>query len=145
MRKLALDVGNARIGVALSQDSLSLPHSVVAAGDGALKEILRLIQTYSPACIYVGLPLSLSGSHTASTKMAITFATELEKLSNTPIRLIDERLTSKSASSALRAAGKNAKQQKGIIDASAAALILEFALGAERDGFAGKSLEDLDA
>ena len=78
-------------------------------------------------CIYVGLPLSLSGGHTASTEMAIDFA-KLVAAEGIPIRLIDERLTSKTAQQSLIQAGKNAKQQKAIIDASAACLILEFAL-----------------
>lgn len=145
MRKLALDIGNARIGVAISQDSLSLPHSVIANSENSIAEILTLVQSEQPQCIYIGLPLSLSGSHTQSTKMAIDFARQLETVVAIPIRMIDERLTSKSASAALRAAGKNSRQQKGIIDASAAALILEFALSSEREGLAGKSLEDIDA
>ena len=128
MRKLALDIGNARIGVAISQDSLSLPHSVIANSENSIAEILTLVKSEQPQCIYIGLPLSLSGSHTQSTKMAIDFARQLETMVAIPIRMIDERLTSKSASAALRAAGKNSRQQKGIIDASAAALILEFAL-----------------
>ena len=145
MRKLALDIGNARIGVAISQDSLSLPHSVIANSGNSIAEILTLVQSEQPQCIYIGLPLSLSGSHTQSTKMAIDFARQLETMVAIPIRMIDERLTSKSASAALRSAGKNSRQQKGIIDASAAALILEFALSSEREGLAGKSLEDIDA
>ena len=145
MRKLALDIGNARIGVAISQDSLSLPHSVIANSENSIAEILTLVESEQPQCIYIGLPLSLSGSHTQSTKMAIDFARQLETMVAIPIRMIDERLTSKSASAALRAAGKNSRQQKGIIDASAAALILEFALSSEREGLAGKSLEDIDA
>ena len=145
MRKLALDIGNARIGVAISQDSLSLPHSVIANSGNSIADILTLVQSEQPQCIYIGLPLSLSGSHTQSTKMAIDFARQLETMAAIPIRMIDERLTSKSASAALRSAGKNSRQQKGIIDASAAALILEFALSSEREGLAGKSLEDIDA
>ena len=145
MRKLALDIGNARIGVAISQDSLSLPHSVIANSENPIAEILTLVKNEQPQCIYIGLPLSLSGSHTQSTKMAIDFARQLETMVAIPIRMIDERLTSKSASAALRVAGKNSRQQKGIIDASAAALILEFALSSEREGLAGKSLEDIDA
>ena len=145
MRKLALDVGNARIGVAISQDSLCLPHSVIQNSETAIAEVAQLLEAEQPACIYVGLPLSLSGSHTQSTKMAIEFAKKLASFTSVPIRMIDERLTSKSASAALRSAGKNSREQKGIIDASAAALILEFALSSERDGLAGKSLEDFDA
>lgn len=145
MRKIALDVGGARIGVALSQDSLALPHSVILSGPETMAEVSKLIAHYEPSCIYVGLPLSMSGSHTQSTKMALDFARELSLQTAIAIRMIDERLTSKSASRALQQAGKNTRAQKGIIDASAAAMILEFALSAERDGLAGKGLEEFDA
>jgi putative Holliday junction resolvase len=110
-----------------------------------MNEVLDLINEYQPICIYVGLPISLSGSHTQSTKMALEFARALASQTQVPLRLIDERLTSRSAAQALQQAGKNSRAQKGIIDASAAAMILEFALSAEREGFAGKSLEELDA
>jgi putative holliday junction resolvase len=145
VRKLALDVGKARIGIAISQDSLALPHSVLQNNQDALGELIDLISQTNPDCIYIGLPLSLSGSNTQSTVMALEFARELQQSTAVPIRMIDERLTSKSASAALRQAGKNSRAQKGIIDASAAALILEFALSSERDSFAGKSLEEIDA
>lgn len=145
MQKLALDVGKARIGVAISQGSLALPHSVIDNTAGALAQIRDLIAQLSPEVIYVGLPLSLSGSFTQSTHYAVDFAKELRVLVDCEIRFIDERLTSKSASGALRSAGKNAKQQKSIIDASAAAVILDFALSSERDAFAGKRLDELDA
>ena len=76
--------------------------------------------------------------------MAIDFA-KLVAAEGIPIRLIDERLTSKTAQQSLRQAGKNAKQQKAIIDASAACLILEFALASEKNGeLAGRGLDNLD-
>jgi putative Holliday junction resolvase len=78
--------------------------------------------------------------------MAIDFGRRLESLSPTPIRFIDERLTTKTAQAQLHQAGRNAKNSKSLIDSQAAALILEFALASERAGtFAGKSLEDFDA
>lgn len=145
MRKIALDIGNARIGVALSQDSLALPHSVIKNSPTAMSELLALLNQYEPACVYVGLPISMSGTHSQSTEMALGFARKLRAETQVPLRMIDERLTSRSASQALRLAGKDSRAQKGIIDASAAAMILEFALSTERDSFAGKSLEEFDA
>ena len=145
MRKLGLDVGKARIGIAISQGSLSLPHSTLANSERALSSLVEMLKDEQISCVYVGLPLSLSGNHTSSTQMAIDFATQLANLSDTPVRLIDERLTTKSAGDALRSAGKNSRQQKGIIDASAAAMILDFALSSEKGSFAGKSLEELNA
>ena len=144
MKKIAVDVGQVRIGVAISVDSLSIPHSVLSQGPHAISELLEIHADKNASCVYVGLPLSLSGGHTASTKMAIDFARLLSN-AGISVRLIDERLTSKTAEQSLRAAGKNSKQQKSIIDASAACLILEFALASERGGLlAGKTLEELN-
>lgn len=145
MRKLAFDVGQARIGVAVSQDSLALPHSAIKSGERAMASVLDLLGEYEPVCVYIGLPIAMSGSHTLSTKRALDFARELAAQTSVPLRMIDERLTTKSAAQALHGAGKNARAQKGIIDASAAAMILEFALSSERNGFAGKGLEEFDA
>jgi putative Holliday junction resolvase len=144
MRKIAVDVGLARIGVAISVDSLAIPHSVISQGQTAIAQLVDIYNEKNAECIYVGLPLSLRGGHTASTRMAIDFA-ELIALQGIPVRLIDERLTSKTAQQSLRQAGKNAKQQKSIIDASAACLILEFALASEKHGeLAGRGLDNLD-
>jgi len=144
MRKIGVDVGLARIGVALSVNSLAIPHSVISQSDNAIAEIVAIYHEKDAECIYVGLPLSLRGGHTASTKMAIDFA-KLIAAQGLPVRLVDERLTSKAAQQSLRQAGKNAKQQKAIIDASAACLILEFALASEKFGeLAGRGLDNLD-
>ena len=144
MRKIAVDVGLARIGVAISVDSLAITHSVISQGQTAIAELVDIYNEKNAECIYVGLPLSLRGGHTASTRMAIDFA-ELIALQGIPVRLIDERLTSKTAQQSLRKAGKNAKQQKARIYASAACLILEFALASEKHGeLAGRGLDNLD-
>ena len=144
MRKIAIDVGLARIGVAISVESLAIPHSVITQGNTAIGALVGIYNEKNAECIYVGLPLSLNGGHTASTEMAIDFA-KLVAAEGIPIRLIDERFTSKTAQQSLRQAGKNAKQQKAIIDASAACLILEFALASEKNGeLAGRRLDTLD-
>lgn len=145
MRKIALDIGKARIGVAVSQGQLALPHSVIPNDSLAMANIEEVLDEFNPEVVYVGLPLSLSGSRTMSTEFAIAFAAKILDLGRCEVRLIDERLTSKSASAQLRSAGKNSRTQKSIIDASAAAIILEFALASEKAGFAGKKLEELDA
>lgn len=146
MRRLAIDAGMARIGLAVSEGSLALPLEAVTNSGSAHTEIIEAANSRSVTAIYVGLPISLSGSMTASSKMAIEFAHRLRALTELPIQLIDERLTTKSAQARLHQAGKNTKNSKSLIDAQSAALILEFALQSERDGkLAGKSLEDFDA
>ena len=145
MRKLALDIGLARIGVASSHGTLVLPHSALTNDSKSVEAVANLYAEISASCCYVGLPLSLSGEHTKSTSMAIDFAAKLADR-GLEIRLIDERLTTKSASSALRETGRDARSQKGLIDAAAAAVILEFALASEKAGeLAGKRLEDVSA
>ena len=145
MRRIAVDVGAARIGVAVSEGSLVLPLEAVSAGPESFDQLISIANSRSATAIYVGLPLSLSGALTDSSRVAIAFAKELATRQAIPVRLIDERLTTKSAQQRLHQAGKNSKTSKSLIDAQAAALILEFALQSERDGaLAGKSVEDLD-
>jgi putative Holliday junction resolvase len=143
MRKLAVDVGQSRIGLAISEGSLVLPLEVISASESAASEVLQIARDRQVAGIYIGLPLALSGSYTQSTHKAVEFARDLGE--DFPVRLIDERLTTKSAQSRLRESGKDSKQSRGIVDAQAAALILEFALQSERvDQLAGKAIGDLD-
>jgi len=143
MRKLAVDVGQSRIGLAISEGSLVLPLEVISSSESAASEVLRIAKDRQVVAIYIGLPLALSGSFTQSTNKAVEFARELGE--EFPVRLIDERLTTKSAQSRLRESGKDSKQSRGIVDAQAAALILEFALQSERgDQLAGKTIGDLD-
>lgn len=143
MRKLAVDVGQSRIGLAISEGSLVLPLEVIPAGESAANHVLELARDRGVGAIYVGLPLSLNGSFTPSTTNSVDFAKRLGE--DFEVRLIDERLTTKTAQSRLREGGKNSKQSRGIVDAQAAALILEFAIQSERDGnLAGKTIGELD-
>ncbi len=143
MRKLAVDVGQSRVGLAISEGSLVLPLEVIPAGESAANQVLELARARGVEAIYVGLPLSLTGSFTASTQNSVEFANRLG--AEFEVRMIDERLTTKSAQSRLREGGKNSKQSRGIVDAQAAALILEFALQSERDGrLSGKTIGELD-
>ena len=143
MRKLAVDVGQSRIGLAISEGSLAIPLDVLAFSENAASEVVEIAKQKQVAAIYVGLPLSLSGKHTQSTASALSFARRLAAF--LPVRMIDERLTTKSAHALLRASGKNAKNSKGIVDAQAAQQILEFALQSEREGqLAGKETSEFD-
>jgi putative Holliday junction resolvase len=136
-RRLAVDVGKARVGLAISdQDGiLASPFATVARLE-SLEDTARAIQVatddYFFTEIYVGYPLSLSGKPTPSTDDAVALASALAKVFDVDVRLIDERLTTVTASANLRLAGKNAKNSKSIIDQEAAAIILESALAGER-------------
>jgi putative holliday junction resolvase len=131
--RLAIDVGTVRIGLAVSDPGsiVSTPLSAVARSKvltESLQEILNLILENGVIEVYVGDPLSLSGVETASTQDARQFALQLAELTSVPVRLVDERLTTVTASAKLRLNGKNVKAAKSLIDSASAVEILEQAL-----------------
>ena len=150
-RRLAIDVGTVRIGVAASDF-----HGILASGlatvdrgkddESAVQLICDLIKEVEPIEIYVGLPIGMSGNSTASTRNALEFARLLMVAQSTPIRFLDERLSTVAASSALRSSGRDSKSGRKIIDQIAATVILEQALETEKSSgnLPGKNLEDLD-
>ena len=149
-RRLAVDVGKVRVGLAISDF-----HGILASGltnvarqpsnEATCKLILDAVADEDIVEIYVGLPLSMSGENTASTQDAIELAVSLSEMVSTPIRMVDERLTTVSATAALRSSGRNSKQGRSIIDQVAATMILEQALNQERQtGLpAGKEVKDV--
>lgn len=141
-RRLAVDVGSARIGVAVSEGTLALPLESISAADNAVTRVLEIATEKQATTIYVGLPLNLKGDFTASTQSAIDFA-RLLAAQGVSVRMIDERLTTKSAQQMLHSSGKKVKESREYIDAQAAALILDFALNSERGSLAGVALEDI--
>ena len=141
-RRLAVDVGSARIGLAISEGTLALPMETLPADERAVSRIEEVAKSKDVDVVYIGLPMNLRGEFTASTHKAIEFAQSLAG-SGLTIRLIDERLTTKSAQRMLQSSGKKVKESREYIDAQAAALILDFALNSERGGLAGISLDDI--
>ena len=141
-RRLAIDVGSTRIGVAVSEGTLALPLESISAADNAATRVIEIAAEKQVTTIYVGLPLNLKGDFTASTQSAIDFAKQLSGQGVT-VRMIDERLTTKSAQQMLHSSGKKVKESREYIDAQAAALILDFALNSERGSLAGVALEDI--
>lgn len=133
--RLALDWGDARIGVAACdvQGVLAYPLETVPAGKQAEGRLAQLIAECAPIELIVGLPRSLSGGEGPSATKVRRRARSLEKrIRPIPVRLLDERLTTVSAARALSASGRRAHQQRSVIDQVAAATILEHALETER-------------
>jgi putative Holliday junction resolvase len=132
--RLGVDVGKVRIGVARSDPHgmLATPVSTVARGVGDLAELLRISTELEAVEIIVGLPLALSGAHTASTNDASDFAATLASASSAPVRLVDARLSTVSAQQALRSSGRNSRNSRSVIDQVAAVIILQHALDFER-------------
>ena len=140
-RRIAFDYGDVRIGVAMSDLSglLASPFGVIAAQSDFITEIGALVTDYQPIYFAVGIPKHLSGDTSAKMESVEKFITALESNFPLPIIRIDERLSTVSAARSLQASGKNARQSKTLIDAAAAATILEMALAQEKFSENGSS------
>ncbi len=135
-RRLAFDYGDTRIGVAVCDPDgiLATPLEFLATKDPSLKSsLLELFGEYEPVKVYVGLPLNLSGDHSESTAKAIAFSEILSNLVTCPVELIDERLTTSSASASLSQTGISTKDQRKKIDSQSAVVILESGLAKDRE------------
>jgi putative Holliday junction resolvase len=129
MRYLGLDVGRARIGLALADDVLRIARAhrtVPRHGDDAdLDAIAEVAAAFEVSRAVVGLPLNMDGTEGASARLARAFAARLATRLGLPVELHDERLSTFEAATRLREQGLSARDQKGVIDAEAAAVILQ--------------------
>lgn len=101
----------------------------------AVARIIEIAREHDAMECVVGLPLNLRGEHTPSTEDAVRFAEQLAAAAPTTgfgVRMIDERLSTVSAQTHLRQAGRTTKQSRHIIDQAAAVVILQHALDSER-------------
>jgi putative Holliday junction resolvase len=130
---LGIDYGDARIGVAATDDFGILAHPVEtidqSKGD-AIERIARLAEVRQVHTLVVGLPVRMDGSEGSSAAKVRAFADLLrERIPTLPLVFIDETLTTSTAAAKLREAGRNARQQKSVIDQAAAVEILNLWMG----------------
>ena len=129
-RLLGLDVGNRRIGVAVS-DELGITAQPVMTLERKrnrrddLRSLGRLARKFGVSAIVVGNPLRLSGEESSQTVKTQTFASELGELTGLPIHLHDERMTTHEAHQILYEAGHARQQHRRVVDQVAATLILQ--------------------
>lgn len=130
---LGFDYGKKRIGVAVGQSltATATPAETLLchADQPDWAGIARLIETWRPHALVVGLPLNMDGTEHELTEAARTFGQELEHRYGLPVHWIDERLTSIEAGHLLAGTTRNARRRKADIDKVAAQLILETWLG----------------
>jgi putative holliday junction resolvase len=133
-RRLGIDVGSVRIGVASSDPDgiLATPVETVRRDRSGkhLRRLAELAAEQEAVEVIVGLPRTLANRAGASAQDAIDMADKLAAVlarrgTPIPVRLADERLTTVSAQRALRAAGVRAKEQRAVIDQAAAVAILQ--------------------
>ena len=134
-RILGLDIGDRRIGLALSDETelIASPHSVyqrIGWGPDSLY-FLTLAQELNVAYIVAGLPLNMDGSMGPQAQKARDFCVQLEQ-KGLKVEYIDERLTTKSAEMALIEGGMRRQDRKDTVDKVAAALILQSYLDMKR-------------
>jgi putative pre-16S rRNA nuclease len=136
-RVLGLDLGDARIGVAISDDErrLAVPLGTVRTGAPAdLKAIAALVDEHTVTAVVLGHPLLLSGERGDRARHAERFADALRSVVAVPVVLQDERLSTSEADRALREAGASGRDRRRVVDRSAATVILQAWLDAEREG-----------
>jgi putative holliday junction resolvase len=141
-RRLGVDVGTVRVGVALSDLTglIAGPLETVPRSKDKrdLAHIASLVLTHEVVEVVVGLPRHLSGASGRSAEDATTYARELAKrIDNVPVHLVDERLSTVTAASHLRAGGIDARRQRAVIDQAAAVVILQTYLDTARNNGGG--------
>ena len=129
MRVMALDFGDARTGVAVSDaGGLLVGYTAVIPGrdrERVAGEAVRIARERGAEALVVGLPRNMDGTEGPRAQLCREFAALLEKRSGLPVALWDERRTTVEAHQILHASGKRMKQHKKNVDAVAASLILE--------------------
>ncbi|MCU0278736.1 MAG: Holliday junction resolvase RuvX [Candidatus Nanopelagicales bacterium] len=133
--RLAVDVGSVRIGVARSDASgtLAVPEVTLDARKAWLEDLVGLVVEYEPLEIIVGLPVSLDGREHAAAQRAREMAAHIAaRMPGTPLRLVDERLTTVAATTQLRDAGVSTRKGRAVVDQAAAVIMLQETLDTER-------------
>lgn len=135
-RVAAIDLGKARVGVAVS-DELGLYAHPRPFLDGKSRKALlgalsALAREEEITRFLVGLPLEMSGVEGSAARRAMEFAEELASATGLEVELIDERLTTVEASRNLRASGISARRGKRLVDGAAAAVLLQSFLDRRR-------------
>jgi putative holliday junction resolvase len=135
-RALGLDLGDVRIGVAISDESRRVAVSFgtihVGRPPGELRAVSEIVRDHDVSMVVVGLPLSLDGGRGPGTMHAEAFADGLRAIVTVPIVFQDERLTTVEAERGLRDAGVSGRNRRAVVDAEAARILLQAWLDAGR-------------
>ncbi|RZQ65598.1 Holliday junction resolvase RuvX [Amycolatopsis suaedae] len=130
-RRLGVDVGAVRVGIALSDPSPVLATPLVtlsrdATQDSDLDQLAALVTEHEVVEVIVGLPRTLADRHGPAAAIAVEYAEALAgRVAPVPVRLADERLTTVSAARMLSGRGVKGRKQRAVVDQAAAVEILQ--------------------
>lgn len=127
MRYLAIDYGTKRTGLAIcdSAETIASPLTVIQGQKELLTKISKTVDAENVEAIVLGLPLNMTGSESAQTKLVLKFAEQLKNRLHIPVHLQDERLSTFGAEEKLASVKLTKGKKKKRLDAIAAAEILE--------------------
>jgi putative holliday junction resolvase len=127
-RALGIDLGEARVGVAISDDIGMMAHpleTIIVKEREPVARIAEIVVRDKIEMIVLGLPRNMDGTYGAASEKARAFAERLRAKISCEVKLWDERLTTAAAQKSLHAAGRNTKQSRSVIDQVAAQMILQ--------------------
>ena len=138
-RLLAVDWGERRIGLALSDESRTLAQPLTTLTRRAgkrfpMRQLLTLLDSHSVAAVVVSLPLAADGSEGPPARQARALADDIGRRSGRPVDLWDERMTTARVLQAVRELGGSTRSRKEDVDALAATVLLQHYLDARRGG-----------
>ncbi|GAA3006622.1 Holliday junction resolvase RuvX [Actinokineospora diospyrosa] len=145
-RRLAVDVGSVRVGVAVSDPTPILASPLVTLSrdersGSDLDRLTELVAEHEVVEVVVGLPRTLAARHGAAAESARAYAAALAaRVAPVPVRLVDERLTTVTATRMLSDRGVKGKRQRAVVDQAAAVAILQSWLD-ERSAALARSAE----
>ena len=136
-RLLAIDYGERRVGLAVSDPTgtIASPAGHITRRPGKrppIAEIVRRAEELEARGFVLGLPLDEHGEETPRSEEVRRIAAEIERRTGLPTTLVDERFTTAAALRAVREMGGSTRGRKGDVDALAATLLLQHALGTAR-------------
>ncbi|MDO4437076.1 MAG: Holliday junction resolvase RuvX [Coriobacteriaceae bacterium] len=136
MIALALDIGGARTGIAVSDRTgrVASPVKVLPAAEveSVARSFRMVLEDYEPDLIVCGLPQTMAGEEGPQAERIREVAARISRTTGLPVEFIDERLSSTEAKRILRAQGLNEKQMRGKVDMISASLFLQAWLDAQR-------------
>lgn len=137
MIALALDIGGARTGIAVSDrtGSVAIPLKVLPAAE--VEQVSRsfryILEDHEPDVIVCGLPQTMAGEEGTQAERIRAIAVKIGARTGLPVEFVDERLSSREAKRILREQGLNEKQMRGKVDMISASLFLQVWLDARKE------------